>query len=278
MELPRTPAPRPFWGAFDVPEEEAGCWRVGPLTLWVENRRLEWRLTSRTAPTGREGALANAAVSITIPCPAAEIPPPGPGVDVRRFGFSHDSGALRVTPLLADRPVVARPDLPFFLPAGEAITIYVSTPLWMRLAVGEPPRELQELPIVRPPDTWFGPSTQVGELCYATRSTARLRLEDQPLRAERAVTAATLRNRHGAAVLVERLNLPVPYLSLFEDAHGGLLWTQPITVEIDGPGTPSRVELGHGPPPEAPGARFVQGPRLHAERNVLLRAFGFLFE
>lgn len=269
MEISRRTPATAWWGTFDIPEGATGRWRVGPLTLWIENRQFEWRVSSQNGESAND-------VVVTIPVANEEVPPPAPAVAVRRFGLRHDSGALQVTPLLADRPVVARPDIPFFLPAGEEITMFVSTPLWMRLGVGTPPRDLQEVPITRPPDTWFGPSTQVGELCYASRTTARLRLEDQPLRPERAVTAATLRNQHDAAVLIERLNLPVPYLSLYEDAEGGLLWTQPVTVEIGGPGIPSRVELGEGAPAHAPGAHLVQGPRQTAEKNILVRAFGFL--
>ena len=56
--------------------------------------------------------------------------------------------------------------------------IYVSTPLWVRVDVHDPPQFLQEIPVIRPSDTWFGPSTREGELGYAGRTHGRLNFEN----------------------------------------------------------------------------------------------------
>ncbi len=265
------PTAAPFWwGLFNIPEEQAGCWQIGPRTTWIENRRFEWRISQDSGfDATRTG------VAVTFPFPLDQIPEASDSVLVRRFGFQHDGGALTIEPRLADRPVVARPDAPFTLPAGEQITVYLSTALWMRVSIGMPARELIELPIVRPPDTWFGPSTMVGELCYGSRTTARLSLDDQPLRPERAITAAVLRNRHDKPLLIERVSLPVPHLSLYRDVRG-LLWTQSVTVELRPAGALTEVKLDEGPPEQADRPEVVQGPRVEAGRNIIIRAFGLL--
>ena len=54
-------------------------------------------------------------------------------------------------PNLADRPVVARPAVPFFIPPGEELELFVSTPIWVQLRSGT--TDLVELPCLRPSDT-----------------------------------------------------------------------------------------------------------------------------
>lgn len=51
------------------------------------------------------------------------------GMRVSRFSFRETAKLLRLVPALADRPVVVRPDLPFFISADETITLFVSTPV-----------------------------------------------------------------------------------------------------------------------------------------------------
>jgi len=48
---------------------------------------------------------------------------------------------------------------PLGVPPGEQASVYVSSPLWVRIETGKPAKLLCELPTFRPSDTWFGPNT-----------------------------------------------------------------------------------------------------------------------
>jgi hypothetical protein len=259
-----------WWGRFPVAEGQGGVWRVGPLELTVARRRHDWLVGSREQDESQETELERR-LEVRCPAAAAELPELP---EVRRFAARESSAELEVTPVLADRPVVSRPDVPFHLLGDDEVALFVNTPVWVRLAAGQPARTLVEIPAGRPSDTWFGPSTMIGELCYAGRTSARLHLENLPSRPHRAITPVLLRNRARQALLLERLNLPVPNLALYWDGNGGL-WTQSVVVERQPDGKLAQVRLEEGPPAEVPAAEEVSPARQAGNRSVL-RALGAL--
>jgi hypothetical protein len=263
---PYEPSALRWWGRFEIPEDHGGLWRVGPLELVVERRRHDWLVGWR-----EEGENMDQRLEVLGPIPAGEMPE----LDrVERYASRQTTAEIVVTPLLADRAVVSRPDVPFHLLGGDEVDLFVSTPVWIRLEAGEPLQALTEIPITRPSDTWFGPSTRVGELCYASRTTARLHLENLPPRPHRAVTPVLLRNRARQELLLERLNLPVPNLTLYFDTAQGL-WTQQVVVERQPDRTLAQVRLEEGPPERVGSAVEVSPPRQAGSRSVL-RALGAL--
>jgi hypothetical protein len=115
-----------------------------------------------------------------------------------------------------------------------------------------------------------------GELCYASRTYARLSLENIPTRSHRAVTKLSVHNQADSQLSVERLNLPVPYLSLFE-SRDGLLWTQAVTMIRTRDTGMAAFRVEKDPPAEAKDARPLSGPRLQPEQTMIIRAFGTFF-
>ena len=177
---------------------------------------------------------------------------------------------------LANRPVISRPVTPFHLPAGEEATLFVSTPVWLHLAAAKPLRDLTDVPIQRPSDTWFGPSTREGQLCYDSRTSGRLHLEEVPQRPHRAVTRVVIRNDGSDALRLERLSLPAPFLAVFE-ADDGLLWTTPVTLVREPSGEMGTVKIHENPPQEARHARRLSPPREKPTHASLVRALSALF-
>jgi hypothetical protein len=241
---------------------------VGPSRIWVERRDLEWRLHQLELPHA-----ADTEVEFGVPSAIHEI---HPDAKLDRFAVRSNGRSLTINPLLADRPVVIRPETPLYVPSGEDVTLYVSTPLWLRFEVGEPIRRLVDRPAQRPSDTWFGPSTLVGELCYASRTSGRLRLAELPQRPHRAVTPVRIRNLAKDPLLLERVKVPVQYLSLFR-SRSGSLWTQTATLVREQDGDLAALQLGRGAPEEASGADQIAAPRQQAEGHLALRAFSRLF-
>jgi hypothetical protein len=194
-----------------------------------------------------------------------------------RYVLHSPGGELAFRPALADRSVVVRPRQPVFVLPEQQITLYISTPVWIRVEAGEPPRLLQEVPVMRLSDTWFGPSTREGELCYSARTHARHKLEELPLRPHRAVTPVRIHNRADTQLPIDKLSLPVPLLSLFGGA-GCSLWTEGVNLTRTADSALASMKIDPGPPRDAAGARMLSGPRRHPERGGLVRAFSGLFD
>ncbi len=262
-EPPKTPTP--WWGDHALEEGQTARWRIGALTLWAHRRAQEWRLAHATTndPFDNE-------VAVEVPCGE---PLPTQGVSIVRFGMGRTEPALRVLPVLPDRPVGSRPDPPFSVLAGEEGRLSMSSPVWVRVLAGA--RRLLDLPVYRPSDTWFGASTREGEVCYASWTTCRTDLADLPVRPHRAVAPVRIRNRTQEPVLVERLNMPVLYLSLYASTDG-VLWTQGVTLDLAVEGGTAEIQIDKEGPRESPGAVRLADPRDDAGKNLLVRALSAL--
>jgi hypothetical protein len=201
-----------------------------------------------------------------------ERPPFVPQFSVR-YLLEGKTPALTLEPLLADRAVVSRPLISVELPPQHSATLLISTPLWVRLRNGD--LQLVELPTARLSDTWFGSNTRHGELCYAVQTRARLSLENTSDSPFRALTPVTITNSGGDNLKLDRINVPVPHLSLYCD--GERFWTSAITIERERNWVSARVQIGDGAPPQAPEARKIAEPRRPIRGGVLERAVDLLF-
>lgn len=258
----------PWWGRFEIPDGCAGRWRIGPLRLSALWRRPEWRIAF-----DREAEPADDTADVDCPTDSVDAEEPG---EVKRVVSRSEAGVVRLTPRMADRPIVARPETTFQILPEARIELFVSTPVWIRAEVGEPPREVLDVPTWQLSDTWFGPTTTQGELCYAVTTSARIHLENLKRAAYRAVTLVRLENRTGEIVALERLSLPAANLSLYSDA-GGHLWTQAVDVELKSGESLVDVDLGKGPPETARQPGLVSAPRSGVQKNVLKRVRNALF-
>jgi hypothetical protein len=122
----------------------------------------------------------------------------------------------------------------------------------------------------------MGPSTGEGELCYATETAARLERPSGSLHPHRALTELRIRNGGSDTLHLERVNLAVPYLSVYADPEGAL-WTESVVLERTPSAPTGRLEVGHPPVPSEAGR--IAAPRLSpSPGGVLVRAFSALFD
>lgn len=259
-----------WWGTYQLAENTQADCKVGPMRLCVQRFSKEWRIGYSSS---REEAFNQQGQHIALGIPLTEFEPQS---SVMRFSARQTTDTLAFAPMLADRAVVTRPEGAFFIPPDEETLLFVTTPLWVRVEVGEPLRTLQEMPIFRPSDTWFGSSSLAGELCYASRTHGHTDLAKLSFRPHRAITPVSIRNLGEDSLLLERMNLPVPYLSLFSSENGHL-WTQPVTFTRETGGEVVSLNFDKQPPREAVNPKLLNGPRKEADRNLIVRAFGALF-
>lgn len=260
-----------WWGAWPLDMEQAHCWRIGPLELMARRWPNEWRLAWRYGVDPLEAVLETRYAELE------EFPDTRDGGwEVMRFGFKESTKALSLSPRTADRPVVVRPELPFYLPGGEETYLYVSTAAWVEVRAGVGGPLLCEMPTYRPSDCWFGPNTREGEICYASRSVGRMRFEDVSQRPHRILSRITLRNLAEDPFLIERINIPVPILSLHRDGLNRL-WTRSLVMERSADGRAASVNLEESQLPEGVLAEPLTQARSNGERHVFKRAMDRLF-
>ncbi len=245
-----------WWG--ELPLSPGATVRIGPARLWFRRRPRELRAAILVEPdpisTGIERHL-----------DVDEVDPPE-GFVLHRFAAMAGLSTLILTPLLADRPVVARPTHPFMMPPGSAVTVFISTVLWVELSLGGP---LIALPLYRMSDTWFGRSTIDGELCYAMRTALRMGLDDLPRRPHRAITAVHINNRGPDSLQIHRIRLPVQHLTLFTDETGEL-WTEELEMNREDAGD-ATLSLRPNPPAVAGKTSRLAAPRIPPEDSRLLQ-------
>lgn len=280
---PETDAALPWWGSVSLDLYSGGKWEIGPSTLWVYRSSNDWRILHRPSTDPATADPMAQQSHVTAPLPDDEmtsvLESDDPNVVTHRYSVRDTDERIALRPALADRPVVARPEHPLSVLPKESVTLYLSTPLWARVELVESERTLHEVPSHRMSDTWFGPSTRTGELCYATRTTGRLRLDKVPVRLHRALTPLQVRNRASETLTLERVQLPAPYLALYESANNGL-WTDAVTMIRREGETGADIRIAEGAPSDAGDASRIQVPRETSKQGLItstFSAFGALF-
>ncbi len=257
-----------WWGSFSVAERSVTQWQIGPLTLSVQRLAGEWRIGYQSSDNPLTDTLKYASALSSEGLEQL--------ANIERFAISEESDEIRLEPRTADRPIVFRPDLPFHVLPGEQATLYVGSPLWVAVSSPPSPKALLEIPSHRPSDTWFGPPTAEGELCYASRTFCRLALGEVTRRAHRAATAVVIRNPSNETLPILRLKLPMEQLGLFVSADGRL-WTHDVILER-GEGTEfAQLDIAEGAPRSAPDAKLLVHPRVGSGGNRMVRTFSSLF-
>ncbi len=259
----RQPGRRPWWEAVEVRPGRTLRLALGPLTIRLGHGDGEWLLARTHDPeTGQTSSVRR------------QVRRGRPETIDARFVHAGDSDTVRLVPRLADRPVVIRPRQPIELLGNQSTTLYLSTPVWVAIEVGDPGIALGEYPVVRLSDTWFGRSTREGELCYSGRTHARHQPDDLPRRAHRAITPLTIHNRADDRLALEKIALPVPMLALYGRADATMV-TQGVTLTRESGGDLAGVRVDTTAPDEDL-ARLSE-PRLESGRFGVTRALDLLF-
>lgn len=261
----------PWWGPHPIPLDDERYWRIGPLKLWAEHRLYQWALAW-------EYGLDWLSSEIQVNSPRGpNVAAPSPRAERLRCAYRESVNELSFAPALADRSLVTKLEHPLRVLPGEDTQLFVCSPLWLKIETTQPQKPMAELPIYRLSDTWFGPAGPGGELAYASRVPVYLQLSDVPLRLHCAITSVVVRNLGSDALTVERLNLPMPRLSLFYSRRSGF-WTDALTLERREGSEHASMRSDRQPPQQASPHQFISPPRQAAVGDSLMvRAFSGLF-
>ncbi|SHJ82747.1 hypothetical protein SAMN02745165_03279 [Malonomonas rubra DSM 5091] len=257
-----------WWGGFQLAVNDSLSWSIGHFSLQILRREKEWVVwhNKTTDPVSNDDSW-RVEASQELNLEEGEV---------QRHIFSSTENQFSVYPKLADRPVIVKTAKPLHIQTKQQIDIYVSSPLWFTVTAHKSRIDLQEVPIVRPSDTWFGPSTLSGELCYASTTQGRLYLSDLPQRPHRAISPVRIKNQAEKPLLLTQFSLPTPYLSLFDTEDGGL-WTEAVTLLNDDDTDMAKVSFSESPPAPYAKAKKITKAREKKDRNMLLNTFSTLF-
>lgn len=263
----QTALPLPHWWQPQTLALDA-CWQtnIGPLTLYLKRCLQEWQFSYEQHDQTDTLFSANSQSAACLP----EL------LTSQRFIFRHSPSAFRLTPKLLERALVIKTRQPVSIPSGEQTVFYISSPVCILLSVEQPETVLIEMPVQRLSDTWFGNSTQQGELCYADKTHARQSLAEIPLRPHRAVTAVTIENRSNKMLTIDKISIPLPYLALYGRSDGSL-WTDPITLQHESDSNLTRFKIGKALPAGLSSADLLTPPRELPDKHSLVRAFTGIF-
>lgn len=251
-----------LWQSYDLAEGQTGYWKVGPLKMWITRYANEWKLGTLSTHD-----LEDRKVETKIP--ATDVP--GEGVEWHRYALKSTSATLTFKPMVSDRPMVIRPESPFSLPSNQETTIFIASTVWVKVTFGHPESTLVELPVYRPKDTWFGNSPAEGELCYAARTSAKLRLQELSQLSYRAISKVVLKNMVKEDLFLERMKVPMMCLNLYSTQAGQFV-TETLIFEKEKKGEEIKLKTQRPLAKEFGETKIVSPARRPLENSIVSRA------
>jgi hypothetical protein len=105
----------------------------------------------------------------------------------------------------------------------------VGLPLWLQLHINNNPVAILDIPTVRISDSWFGPDTRRGVICYATKDDEQLDLTPNSTAHSRATMEIRVINESDEPLSLDKVSIPAPNLGLYVDKKGSLV-TRRVTL------------------------------------------------
>jgi hypothetical protein len=240
----------PWWGSFVVEEEQSRFFKIGGIILCLDRYNREWNITSYRGSDLPSDVTTN---------PSGGTPAPERPKKPYKTFAAQASNEITLKPTLPDRALLSQLDHPFYIPVGETLSLYISSPLWIKIAAGSPATLLDEIPTEILADTWFGKNTLEGELCYANESHCSPRLEDLPRDTTRVISPIMIVNQSRETVLLREIKIPLPELSIYCDAQN-YLWTEQLNMYPEDYNSSETVVV-KGPPKALKDIQLIQPAR-----------------
>ncbi len=257
-----------WWGEFQLDMGQTYHLAMGGFQLAITRLLHEWQIRHVRQEEQADSGQWQSEINFSLP---------GRDWALERISLNRSGGGLRLWPVLADKPVVIRPYHPLWLPPGESATIFVSSILSVQVQIDSPRAPFtRDIPVQLASETWMGPNTMDGELCYAEMTSARMTVESLPTRAFRAITPLLILNRGREPLNLERVSLPIPMLDLYANVDG-TLWTSAVTYTRADEAASAKIEIGAAAPNQVPGALKLTPARQKPDKGVLVKAIDRLF-
>jgi hypothetical protein len=254
-----------MWGAKrDLDSGRVYRAQIGPLVLWFTRRDDEIHIaTERLTAEPVE----NETTSFACVNEREQV-----NLDWKRWVVGDACNQILVLPVMPDRPVVVRPDVPVKIPKGQEALFFVSIPAWARIVAEKPEGTvLCEEPSVVRSNIWFG-DLMSGELCYSLRSRARRKIAEIEVKPHRVACPVRIRNTAGSQFDVERFCVQVEYLNVYKGTTR--LWTNEVLISFQGEDAASKIEHGQKPPEYEAIEGIIGEARTQLKQTLLKKSLG----
>ncbi len=236
--------------------------QIGPLVLWLKKIGDELNIAQQTEVEAEAKTLAQ---------PLSVCPHAPKHLDFSRWIVGTSSNCFRLLPMLPDRPVVVRMEMPVNLPPRQKATFFVSIPAWIRIVTEQkPPIELCEMPTVTRSNIWFG-DTVSGQLCYSLLTHARRDITSKKTERYRLVCPVEIHNTASSMLSIDRLCVHVEHLTVYEGKPR--LWTNPVRITYLGPDKDDRIEYLDQPPQHDTDLTLLNKARKPSRKTLLTQSF-----
>ena len=246
-----------WWGDISLAIDEIKVWGLGERKIAIQRLNKEWIVWNKEV--GSENSTQINISSLKTAKTLSNIP-------YSRHLVSQTKDNINISPMLADRSIVARPSHALNIQPGAYVELFISSPLWFLMRLDSEATPIVDIPFLRPSDSWFGPSTMEGELCYAKYTDAKVNLDLIEKRAHRAITPVLIKNQHTETLVIERINLPAPFLSLYVDEQQ-CFWTQEVEITYHSDTEKDGLKLKNSPPQRDSGNMQLVTNARHATDN-----------
>jgi len=240
-----------------IDRDETLSIQLGSLNLWIRRSDREWHIASEH----RTGEMER--MSVTR---CTEMP----NLNWTRWVINEEIDEVRLHPCMPDRPVIVRPDIPISLLPNQSVQFYIGVPVWVAISLDDRFHDITQVPSQALSNSWFGPSTE-GELCYAMRTTAKLRQEDLQPHPHRAIVPFEIRNQSEEKLDFARLCLHTHNLRIYQGRER--MWTNQGRATYRGEEKWSRVVYARGVPPFDDAKGLIGKAREPVDRSAILRTF-----
>ena len=246
-----------LWEPIRIEKDETLSIQLGSLNLWIHRGEKEWHVASEHRANEMERLSVARGREMT-------------NLDWTRWVVNEQVDEVKLHPCMPDRRVIVRAEMPVRRLPNQSVQFYIGVPVWVVVSLDDRFRNLTEVPSMVLSNSWFGPTTD-GELCYAMRTTAKLRQEDLQPHPHRAVVPFEIRNLSDETLDFTRLCLHMHNLRIYQGRER--MWTNQGRATYRGEDKWSRVVYARGVPPFDEARRLIGKAREPVDRSAILRTF-----
>ena len=192
--------------------------------------------------------------------------------NIERYVLPENQHHAKFSEVLADRSIVTKLNAPLNLLPNSNVMLFVGTPIWLRLSFGE--KKIKDFPVIILSDTWFGTSTREGEVCYSSNTRARLDKSLFSVDSYKALTPIEVKNKSDENLVLDKINVPLPILSLYRNSANELL-TSSIKIEVDNKLNDAALTITE--PNGNDHIKKIGPPRNESKSKVIKRTLDLLF-
>lgn len=177
---------------------------------------------------------------------------------------------LQLVPILPDRPVVTRPEMPIYLSPKQSVQFYVEIPVFIQVQLLDRQKVICEIPTTILSNTWYGTPVE-GELCYSLHTCLKQDHNKVLPDYHRVISPVQINNKSDDIFEVCRICINVKYQNIYQGLKR--MWANGGKVSYLGDNTWSQLTYVKTPPALEECDIILAEARKAADKNIFFRTY-----